>query len=802
MTSALRAQRAERAQPAATLRAVRTAVAAACFLSCGLAAAQGASAPPAGAQAVAAAPAPVNIVGTYTIHPGQSLHDAAVDLTQSHDKAVLARMASALFDANPQAFNRHDPSLLRANSVLNVPQVPDLSSAASGVTPAAAPAAPAATASAPAASPAAAASNAAAQAVSAASSATAAAAAGASSANAAANAATAASEPATVASAPAAAESAASAATSASAAASSPSASDSHVYSGAIQASAPATAVASGASASGPVHASSLQQLLALKNRVLMALQGHGAGQAAQSSAAGGAPAAQAGAAAQPAANANGAAVDTQVSPTTWGIVVAVLVALVALIAGLFTRKRRKPPVETAVDENTPAPAPHEPVLAAAVAEQEVAARYEAEAPPVAEVTPDVREPVAPVEPLAPEIAHEAASAHVAAVEHEAHAAHVEEAAAPHIDETLGHATEAASLEAAAALGADALPLSYAEPQHAPEGESVEPAAHADHVDHAAHEAPEDRATRIEPTLTAAHDEPETLHDATATASLAAAAELGADALPPESMAHEAELPRLDAEPAPLAPAPAGSAPDLALDFGDDLGHTPRPASAQPSAPPLQPEPEAPLQPQAEPEVLPQHAEPEALPQPPVSLMESAHSAAPAVPVEDMNYLDVPTEFPRDAVEALGDIGLPLPPRIGEPILPVGPLSSEPVATPEAAEHLASPFHVPPAPLVGETIEHGLAGAGALAGLGAPRFGALTLDFDLDLPPDSAEPLPVFTPEQLTRIARNKLDLAQEYISLGDVSGARSLINEVIESNDHATRADAQALLSTLAPLS
>ena len=54
----------------------------------------------------------------------------------------------------------------------------------------------------------------------------------------------------------------------------------------------------------------------------------------------------------------------------------------------------------------------------------------------------------------------------------------------------------------------------------------------------------------------------------------------------------------------------------------------------------------------------------------------------------------------------------------------------------------------------------------------------------------------------LARIARNKLELAHEYIALGDLGGARALINEVIDSNDHATRADAQALLSTLAPLS
>ena len=170
-----------------------------------------------------------------------------------------------------------------------------------------------------------------------------------------------------------------------------------------------------------------------------------------------------------------------------------------------------------------------------------------------------------------------------------------------------------------------------------------------------------------------------------------------------------------------------------------------------------------------------------------------------------MSYAEVPIAFPRDAIAALGGIDLPLPPRIaepGEPVVPTEPISTEPAATPEALARLSSPFFEPPPPLAGEAIEAGTAGAGALAGLGAPRFGALTLDFDLNLPPDSAEPLPVFTPEQLSRIARNKLELAKEYIALGDVAGARSLINEVIESNDHATRSDAQALLSTLAPLS
>ena len=62
--------------------------------------------------------------------------------------------------------------------------------------------------------------------------------------------------------------------------------------------------------------------------------------------------------------------------------------------------------------------------------------------------------------------------------------------------------------------------------------------------------------------------------------------------------------------------------------------------------------------------------------------------------------------------------------------------------------------------------------------------------------------MPQFTPEQLARIARNKLDLATEYIELGDLGGARTLIHEVIESNDAATHDEARALLATLAPLS
>ncbi|MCP3716158.1 FimV/HubP family polar landmark protein [Paraburkholderia sp. CNPSo 3281] len=763
---------APRAKRAQGRRAIRATVAAASFLFCGLAAAQGGAsaaqgAAASGASAASSAAAALSIAGQYTVHPGQSLHDVAVDVTQSHDKGTLARMSQALFDANPNAFIKQDPSRMRVGATLNVPATPDVSSAAEGMTAAsggaasasagasAAPSAPATATAAPASTPAAA-SSAAADAVTAASSTAAAATGGASSASAAAT--TAATASAVAASGPEAAAQGASgaAAVGASAAVAASAASDSHVWSGSIQA--PASGAA-GASAEGakvaPVTVSSLQQLLALKNRVLMALQQHGIGKPAQTAggASAGAPAAQGGAPVQNgAANAGPAGGQPEVSPIAMGAVAAIVMALLALFVRLLMRKRKKP-AEQAAEVS---PEAHEPTPSASAAA--VAAAPVAEEPPVlhepisrAGDEPGVNEaapveeaefvpPVAPVEPAADEVAitpvpTPAVSA--APLEHD-------EALPPMLTETLHPAT--------------------------PQAPSAAQEAHA------AHELPHG----VEP------GEPQTLADATDAASLAAAVELGADALPPESLgapraAEDAEaLARTLEEPA-RAEKPA--MPDIALDFGDGA-------------------PQAAQAPQAEPAAVQTPPITEAFERPPAPLTAPEIPSVPAVTAEDMSYAEVPIAFPHDAIEALGGLDLPLPPRIGEPVMPTAPLSTEPAATPEASARLASPFFEPPAPLAGQAIEAGTAGAGALAGLGAPRFGALTLDFDLNLPPDSAEPLPVFTPEQLARIARNKLDLAHEYIALGDVPGARSLINEVIESNDPATRSDAQALLSTLAPLS
>jgi FimV-like protein len=231
---------------------------------------------------------------------------------------------------------------------------------------------------------------------------------------------------------------------------------------------------------------------------------------------------------------------------------------------------------------------------------------------------------------------------------------------------------------------------------------------------------------------------------------------------------------------------------------------------------------------------------------------EAAHQAAPVeaatapeVPPDQSGSTPAPeleaapeprgeATLPPEAVAALGGLDLGLPPRIegeaeraqtgfGEPeqaheaahdaahefgddadeapIAPTpahaeSPLAAEP-SEPAEREPTPAPVEPPARP--------------AVSGLGAAPVGPLKLSFNLDLPgaetgeheaSAAGAPLPPFTPEQLAKIARNKLDLASEYIALGDLGGARTLIHEVIESNDAATRDEAHALLATLAPLS
>ncbi len=290
----------------------------------------------------------------------------------------------------------------------------------------------------------------------------------------------------------------------------------------------------------------------------------------------------------------------------------------------------------------------------------------------------------------------------------------------------------------------------------------------------------------------------------------AAAAEWDADAPRVEQPdaareSHHTEHAEPESEPEPeladVLPADAVSAE--ALSDPDGATHQPEAHSdvhvdADASAPPM---------PELPPDVAASTDEPAAATEHPIGRVEPDEPAtlepplAPTTPSQtealEEEPVAAPPHFPRTALDAFDGLDMSLPPRV-EPEA----AATQPVVAPEVTARQAVPSNEPEAPRVADEIEAGTAGAGAIAGMGAARYGPLALDFDLELPSSPAQPLSTFTPEELARIARNKLELAAEYIELGDVSGARTLINEVIESNDAGTRHDARAMLSTLAPLS
>ncbi|KVM72555.1 pilus assembly protein FimV [Burkholderia ubonensis] len=636
----------------------------------------------AGASDTAATAAGAAAPLTITVQPGQSLNDIAIAATQSHDPGVIARAGRALFDANPQAFMKRDPSRLKLGAALTVPALDATGAAiASGASAASVTtAASAGAASAP--HPASAA-----HAASAVQGATAASAV----------------HPAQTSDAHAAAATAgASAAVGASGPGAEPAAqqagaSGPHVWSGSIQAApssaseavAPSTpgvpaAGSHAAPGAAPVAAasqarpSSLQQLLALKNRVLMELQKHGIGKPAATGAAADAGRPQAPLAPRPAAGDAGAsaaapgaseaaatggaasAAQPQTPPvrpvtTTgaagrvdWRPVAAAGVAAALLVAGFMWRKRRN------------------------------ARRGAAEAASSADdVKPSVVEAL-PIQPETPVSRDAAADVHLAAATAEAvevHEAHDAQVASP----------------------------------------SAEPA----HVDSTPHEHD---AGEVAEAMDAGHDKQQpadTLVDASADKPLEAPAHAPADApAAPAADTHQALMQNAIA----------------ALD-SLDMPLPPR-VSDEASLSTTEPAPKAGLFVDDESATNGQSA-----PRPPVG----AGDQTPEQPAEQEE-------------EPEWDGGATLPGRSGA-------TSSAP----------------------------------AFAPLGGAQFGALKLDFDLDLPAAPGAAPPALTPDELARIARNKLELAGEYVELGDLAGARTLLQEVIDANDAATRDDARALLAKLA---
>ncbi|MBB5403967.1 FimV/HubP family polar landmark protein [Paraburkholderia youngii] len=738
----------------------------------------------------------------YTVHAGQSLNDVAIAITQSHDRAVLARATRALFDTNPAAFMNHDPSRMRVGAVLIVPAL-DASGALAASSTGAAAGASESTAAVPASAPTATPAEAAASTASAASAAAQATTPAASEVSGAASAAV---------STGAAAGGLASSAPVAGSA--SVAASGTQEWTGSIQpaASAPAGQAPSAATATAPAatatqaasqprqQVSSLQQLLALKNRVLMELQKHGIGGVPVAS--GPKPTS----AAQPAATGSAATVpvapqhaNAATSPSNEGglsqrnlsIAAAVGAALVVLLAALrMGRRKREKEAAARAAETTDAEvagsgrdadsrdgsavAGQAAVTEASDAQDQERARQAAAERAAAEQAAEERaaaERAAAEEHAAAErVAAERAAAEQAAAEQAA----AEQAAAEQAAARVAAEHAEADRTAAARIAAERAAEEQAT-QHAGTPEPTAPTAPLAGIPPSSESEPSTEPPSVAPAAD------ETLRSAATAANLAAAAELGADALPL----------------GPLEPAIGATQDENAHRVQWDEESTesptaPHTATAEPQSPLDVPPPVI--------DFTQQQIEPLAT----TSLGQQLGD----IPVPTQPAPSAPTEFPRDAVDAFGSLNMPLPPRIEVPTVgeavPSASLSTQPVASPDTTAQQAFGVHGADddAPHIADQIAAGTAGHGAVAGLGAAGFGALKLDFDLELPPSPAQPLPAFTPADLARIARNKLELASEYIELGDLGGARALINEVIEANDPATRTEARALLSTLAPLS
>ncbi|WP_323119796.1 FimV/HubP family polar landmark protein [Burkholderia alba] len=715
-------------------RALRAIALAAAVLA-SAAAVSAAHAAPDASAADAAQSAPL----TITVSPGQSLNDIAAAATQSRDPGVLARTGRALFEANPQAFMKRDPSRLKIGATLTVPALDATGAAivhgASGA------AAASAAASGPVASAAAtvgAASHASAPAshASPVSGAAAVSAASATNASAAAVSAASAAVGQGASSSPLAQPADAvppAASVNAPAGASGP-----HVWTGSIQAApagasdaaaaallagaahgAPSGSTGTGAADASQARPSSLQQLLALKNRVLMELQKHGIGKPAPdranvaptgdapggvakqgtatpaiagfgadsaalaSSASAAAPAPAPQAVPAPAATPKPAAAPA--APFNQGAAIAVGAAVVALILGFVLRRRKKPDAATDAAQAPMSAAPND-----------AHASVSAQPSPDASVATSVAasESDIPPEPLA----------------------------------AKAHATGGLSLP-------DALSETPLLPDevHGVASHASEPAARIGTPP----ETDTHRASPAEPVVPPAtlvwDDEPRTVSD-------------------PQPAAH----------PAAVAPEPA--------------------------VPP--------------------------------------HAAAPSTSAPF-------AEFPRDAISALDSLDMPLPPRAAadhDDAFASRSRAAEPFSADPAEKATNGPSH-PPRPNGSGVVDrtgahlddgdqdfaespipdHGQ-GAGqsaptldltrSPAPLGGAQFGALNLDFDLELPAGPSATLPAFTPEALAKIARNKLELASEYVELGDLAGARMLAQEVIDADHAGTRDEARALLAKLADIS
>jgi FimV-like protein len=765
-------------QPRCFSRSRRTALVAASVASVllGTVVSFDANAQASSASAVSAASAPAapdasaaGVVTQYSVKPGQSLSDIASQITGSNDRATREKMARALFDANPNAFMGHDPSRLKLGSVLNVPPVED-AGAASAVS--------AVSASAPAAT------------------------------------------------------SAPAVETSGSVAAAAPAEGASNAVGAAMAASSAVTPNAS-SEANAALPTSEAQPAASASEAVSASEVAPASAVAASAPAETAAPASATSTTGSPATTVNG--------PIGWiaGAVVLIGLLLLVMRAG---KRRRAASAAAAVTEDVRAP--REPVAPSTTSET-------AAIPPDGGSASHAQRPTGAADLDGASVQRGQSELNVVAASIENYDAPqsfetpTEDAPFPpagseSVDE---HAADAqVTLSGTENRGPDAANTTReADTKRAPFMPDAPAALHRDFTPPrpgaieaalAAERAATDRAEALRVEIEAREQElreAAALEQATreAVAQEAAARELEAqEAAAREAEAREAEAREAEAREAETREAEAreAEAREAAAREAASLEEAARASGTHESA---------------EHGASAQSSAPEHTTDQPHSLQDSSDYDDEPSPASRLPQ----PKFPQEAIEALSTLDFGLPPRqdapspsdIQPPHQPTHPAASA-TGHPSPAESTAqnetapvadtpiAPAPATPQPIAdpavfdrqnaqhrhpeststsaSEQIESGTAGAASVAGLGASRFGPLSLDFDYNSPASQTEPLPAFTPEQIASIARNKLELAVEYIELGDLSGARTLLQEVIESNDQATRQPAAALLSTLAPLS
>ncbi|WP_346014507.1 FimV/HubP family polar landmark protein [Rubrivivax gelatinosus] len=167
--------------------------------------------------------------------------------------------------------------------------------------------------------------------------------------------------------------------------------------------------------------------------------------------------------------------------------------------------------------------------------------------------------------------------------------------------------------------------------------------------------------------------------------------------------------------------------------------------------------------------------------------------------------LDLDIDAPAPAAPATMDATRPIPRDEGPssanapldfelPLVDTGPAPlDEPIPTPETSAFDERADSSPPQDLGGLDFDLGDLAPPSPPPASAPASGEPSLDFsDFGLGPDTLPPIGDGDP-----LAR-KLELAEEFRQIGDLEGARDLLEEVIAKADGALKSKAQAMLSTL----